>query len=506
MGKSTLKPFLSDYRRIRLSSIEPKERKRVFKEVLFFALIMIINGYILFPLIIALIFPIQPSGNYGIASGIFHGFVFIDNLLIKLFNHSRLLIGVDQESSYYTSYYISKYAFLTIGILSFIVCILIELIYRLARAMPKTPNRMEPSIPLGEFDPSKRELRIFISSTFRDMQKIRDVLMCKAFPYIQREADERQVKIIPIDLRWGITEEESQSGKVLGICLDEIDKASPFFIGIIGNSYGWQPEKNDYSSDPLLSKKSPIISKALEEGLSVTELELKYGVEWRPYSEDSIIFIYRVLKTGSDNLDFLHRWIMDSGAFNYEEYSDIDEISRLTVVYVRKLLNKYYPISHDNAQDSELTKLEALTYPLRHFYLDDEKVTAPIDCFLNGSDKNMLVIAGEEGMGKFAAALNCAHKLTDNVLAIANSKFSKAKNLAQMIVETVAKAESSDILIFRAPLNIAGLAELAKCFKNIKPQLKIISICPSVQEIDYAAAPDICVISGFSHSRDFYRT
>lgn len=89
--------------------------------------------------------------------------------------------------------------------------------------MPKTSSRMEPSIPLGEFDPAKREMRIFISSTFRDMQKIRDVIMCKIFPLMQREADERQVRLIPIDLRWGITEEESQSGKVLGICLDEIE-------------------------------------------------------------------------------------------------------------------------------------------------------------------------------------------------------------------------------------------------------------------------------------------
>ena len=411
-----------------------------------------------------------------------------------------------QNSHYYSAYYTAKYFSIAVTIFSYIGILIFDLIYRLARAMPKTTRRATPYIPLGEFDPSKRELRIFISSTFRDMQEIRDVLMCKVFPYIQREADERQVRIIPIDLRWGITEEDSQSGKVIGICLDEIDKASPFFIGIIGNYHGWKPEKKDFSSESALNINSPIISKALEEGLSVTELEIKYGVEWRPYSEDSIIFINSNSTTGSDNQDFLKRWIVDSGAFNYEEYSDIDEISRLTVVYVRRLLNKYYPLNQDNAQDSELKKFEALTYPLRHFYLDDEKVNGPITDFLNSSDNNMLVITGEEGMGKFAAALNCAHKITDHLIAIADNKFSKSKNLAQMIVETVAKAESPDILIFRASFNVAALTELAKCFKNINPQLKIISICPSVSEIDSVDDPNICVLSGFSHNRSFYRT
>ncbi len=37
------------------------------------------------------------------------------------------------------------------------------------------------------------------------------------------------------------------NGKVVDICFDEIDNSIPFFIGIIGNRYGWCPEKQDIS-------------------------------------------------------------------------------------------------------------------------------------------------------------------------------------------------------------------------------------------------------------------
>ena len=87
-----------------------------------------------------------------------------------------------------------------------------------------------------------RQIRIFISSTFRDMHDERDYLMKRTFPRLSRIAAKRDVTVTEVDLRWGITEEESRSGKVVDICFREIDNSIPFFIGIIGNRYGWIPE------------------------------------------------------------------------------------------------------------------------------------------------------------------------------------------------------------------------------------------------------------------------
>lgn len=468
-------------------------------------MIVLVCGYITYPCIFALIFPIQYSGDYGILSGIFHGFVFIENLLLKIFDHNRLFVASGQENAYYTSYYIAKYIFLFLGIISFIYVILYQLIYKLARVMPKSTTKVDPNIPLGEFDPSKREMRIFISSTFRDMQKIRDVIMCRSFPLMQREADERQVRLIPIDLRWGITEEESKSGKVLGICLDEIDKASPFFIGIIGGNYGWEPGYRDYINDSLLEIKSPLILKALEEGLSATELEIKYGVEWRPYSDDAIIFIDPLSRSENDDQEFLRRWIMDSGAFNYKEFNEIDELADLVESYIRRLLDKYYPIAEINTTNSELKKLANLTYPLRHFYLDDKNATTPIENFLNESDKNMLLIIGEEGMGKFAAALNCAYKVTDNILAIADSKFSDSNDIEQIIANAVTTGANTQILIIRASVDISYIERLASAANKIKPQLKIISVSSYDSGTCSSDCTSVSILSDFSHDRTFYR-
>lgn len=93
-----------------------------------------------------------------------------------------------------------------------------------------------------------RNIRIFISSTFKDLQEERDYLVKVTFPKMRRLAQERNVHVTLIDLRWGITEEESKSGDVLKICLKEIEKSMPFFIGIIGNRYGWIPKTNEIST------------------------------------------------------------------------------------------------------------------------------------------------------------------------------------------------------------------------------------------------------------------
>ena len=77
-----------------------------------------------------------------------------------------------------------------------------------------------------------RTIRVFISSTFSDMNDERTELMKKTFPRLRVMAAKRDVTLTEVDLRWGITKEESESGKVVDICLREIQNSIPFFIGI----------------------------------------------------------------------------------------------------------------------------------------------------------------------------------------------------------------------------------------------------------------------------------
>ena len=80
-----------------------------------------------------------------------------------------------------------------------------------------------------------REIRLFISSTFKDLEIERQLLVNNVFPKIRDFCRLRGVAFTEIDLRWGITDEEAKAYKVMKICLDEVDRCAnfpPFFIGL----------------------------------------------------------------------------------------------------------------------------------------------------------------------------------------------------------------------------------------------------------------------------------
>lgn len=87
-----------------------------------------------------------------------------------------------------------------------------------------------------------RHLKIFISSTFNDMHDEREILLKNTFLELKKIAKSRDVEITEIDLRTGVTKEQAESGQIVKICLDEIERCadSPiFFLGILANRYGW---------------------------------------------------------------------------------------------------------------------------------------------------------------------------------------------------------------------------------------------------------------------------
>lgn len=98
---------------------------------------------------------------------------------------------------------------------------------------------MMPVSPL-----ESRSIRVFLSSTFRYMQAERDALV-KLFNRLAAVAARRDVSVSVVDLRWGVTEDAARNGQVVSICLQEIDNSRPFFIGIVGDRYGWCPSRDE---------------------------------------------------------------------------------------------------------------------------------------------------------------------------------------------------------------------------------------------------------------------
>jgi len=132
-----------------------------------------------------------------------------------------------------------------------------------------------------------KTVRVFISSTFRDMHAERDHLIRVVFPELRERLEAHHVHLVDIDLRWGVTREQADNDLVLDLCLEEIDRCRPFFVGILGQRYGWVPAS---FPDPAVQQYGWIQGMT---GRSITELEILHGVLNNPKMVGRSLFLFR---------------------------------------------------------------------------------------------------------------------------------------------------------------------------------------------------------------------
>ena len=123
-----------------------------------------------------------------------------------------------------------------------------------------------------------QNIRVFVSSTFVDLFGEREYLVKRVFPEIRHICRERGLIFTEVDLRWGLTYEDSSFGRVISTCLQEIDRCRPFFIGILGDRYGWIPEFQDIHKNAFLMEEHRWLEEAVLEGSSLVEMEFNYAV------------------------------------------------------------------------------------------------------------------------------------------------------------------------------------------------------------------------------------
>lgn len=116
---------------------------------------------------------------------------------------------------------------------------------------------------------------IFISSTFNDMHAERDYLIKEVFPELSEWCEERKIHLKDIDLRWGVSEEDSKNNQTIEKCLRHIDKSRPFFLCFLGQRRGWIPK---FPED--ISEKTKSIYPDINdfEGKSATEMEIEHAL------------------------------------------------------------------------------------------------------------------------------------------------------------------------------------------------------------------------------------
>ena len=265
-----------------------------------------------------------------------------------------------------------------------------------------------------------RAVRVFLSSTFRDFAEERDLLVRKVFPKLRRKCRERQVELVDVDLRWGITEEEAQQGKVLPICLAEIDRSRPFFMGFLGERYGWVPEAAQYDRSLLLEQDWLEKNQYLG-NKSVTELEILHGVLDNPAMEQRAFFYFRdpayaeskggaYLSEGTaekEKLDALKERIRRSGFPVVEAYPDPEALAERVREDLWKLIDEAYPESEvPDALTRERMTHEAYGASRRRLYLGGEAYFAALDAAMAAEPFRPVLVRGQSGGGKSALLAN----------------------------------------------------------------------------------------------------
>ena len=95
-------------------------------------------------------------------------------------------------------------------------------------------------------------VRIFLSSTFRDMHAERDRLLFAVFPELRERLITMGLNLRDIDLRWGVPRYSSdvERANSWDYCKrrlqeDPGEAAVTFFVGLLGQRYGWVPGPNE---------------------------------------------------------------------------------------------------------------------------------------------------------------------------------------------------------------------------------------------------------------------
>lgn len=275
----------------------------------------------------------------------------------------------------------------------------------------------------------QRAIRVFVSSTFKDMKEERDELIKNTFLKLRKICEDRGVTWSEVDLRWGVTNEQSADGQVLPICLKEITNCNPFFIGILGERYGWIPEIT-----PDLEKEYPWIME--HKGKSVTELEILQGALRLSSNKINGLFYFRdpkyidtvkeedrlnyiesidddegkqlteleikqIMKEKKFKLDALKDTIRNSDYQVYENFLNAKELADIVYTDMLSIIDKLFPEDlHEDEVEKIRNEQEIYARSKTKFFVGRKKYLNDMSNYVAGDDSTPLIITGESGSGK----------------------------------------------------------------------------------------------------------
>ncbi|MBB5873663.1 tetratricopeptide (TPR) repeat protein/energy-coupling factor transporter ATP-binding protein EcfA2 [Allocatelliglobosispora scoriae] len=230
-------------------------------------------------------------------------------------------------------------------------------------------------------------ISVFVSSTFQDMHRERDVLREHVFPVIEERLRARRHHLEIVDLRWGIwtSEEAEQSERqtqVLSVCLEEVERCRPFFLALIGDRYGWTPPRELVAD---VAREHGLVLP--DRPLSVTELEITAALDPARGRCRPVVFLLRSSDEEGGEAGRLRRDLraaLPDSTFAYTRH----DLDRFAADAVEQLWR------HIDAETSGLAAAAG----------DGEEGAADLDAFV---EQQSLGFVGREGL------LASCHELAD---------------------------------------------------------------------------------------------
>eukprot|EP00026_Physarum_polycephalum_P000232 Phypoly_transcript_00232.p1 GENE.Phypoly_transcript_00232~~Phypoly_transcript_00232.p1 ORF type:complete len:1084 (-),score=135.93 Phypoly_transcript_00232:132-3383(-) len=253
-------------------------------------------------------------------------------------------------------------------------------------------------------------VRVFLSSTFRDMQAEREQLIKQAFPILRATCAARGLIFKEVDLRWGITEEQATRGDILDICLNEIDLCRPYFVNFVGSRYGWVPTE----FPKAVVAKFPFLENITPGTKSVTEIEVMYGALNNTSTATGAFFFIKNESAGNPDeieaarLAALKRRIRDSG-LPCKTYNTAEEFARSVSQALLAAIERDYPRTQKEQEDEQAaaTRMHSLhSMQKSRVYVGRQSNFDLLDNFLLSHSSGPFLVTGDRGVGKSSLLSN----------------------------------------------------------------------------------------------------
>lgn len=111
-----------------------------------------------------------------------------------------------------------------------------------------------------------------------------------------------------VDLRWGVPHEDldGERANSWAYCKKWIDEVEPFFVCMLGQRYGWRPQREELPEGEDRDRYA---------GMSITEMEVRHALLNQPHDKHSLFYL-RETEVPTD-------------APNYAEFVDVVDLGDL---------------------------------------------------------------------------------------------------------------------------------------------------------------------------------